>query len=47
LTALLQQSRFQNFQYWQTLTGLKENEIEKPEKGYGQGSFVVIKANKV
>jgi hypothetical protein len=47
LTAFLQQSRFQNFQYWQTLTGLKENEIEKPEKGYGQGSFVVIKANKV
>ena len=45
LTALLQQSRFQNFQYWQTLTSLKENEIEKPEKGYGQGSFVVIKAN--
>ena len=29
LTALLQQSRFQNFQYWQTLTSLKENEIEK------------------
>lgn len=47
LTAILQQSHFQKFQYWQTLTSLKENEIEKPEKGYGQGSFVVIKANKV
>jgi ubiquinone/menaquinone biosynthesis C-methylase UbiE len=47
LTALLQKSRFQNFQYWQTLISLKENEIEKPEKGYGQGSFVVIKAFKV
>jgi len=47
LKELLKQSRFQNFQYWQTLTSLKENEIEKPEKGYGQGSFVVIKANKV
>ena len=46
LTVLLQQSHFQNFQYWQTLTSLKENEIEKPEKGYGQGSFVVIKAQK-
>jgi ubiquinone/menaquinone biosynthesis C-methylase UbiE len=46
LTALLQQSGFENFQYWQTLTSLKENEIEKPIKGYGQGSFVVIKANK-
>lgn len=47
LTTLLQQSRFQNFQYWQTLISLKENEIEKPVKGHGQGSFVVIKANKV
>lgn len=47
LTAILQQSHFQKFQYWQTLTNLKENEIENPEKGYGQGSFVVIKANKV
>lgn len=47
LTAIIQQSHFQKFQYWQTLTSLKENEIEKPEKGYGQGSFVVIKANKV
>jgi len=47
LTAILQQSRFQKFQYWQTLTSLKENEIEQPEKGYGKGSFVVIKANKV
>jgi len=46
LIVLLQQSHFQNFQYWQTLTSLKENEIEKPEKGYGQGSFVVIKAQK-
>ncbi|MEX2411620.1 MAG: class I SAM-dependent methyltransferase [Candidatus Paceibacterota bacterium] len=47
LTTLLQQSGFKNFHYWQTLTSLKENEIEKPETGYGKGSFVVIKANKV
>ena len=46
LTVLLQQSHFQNFQYWQTLIKLNENEIEKPEKGYGKGSFVVIKATK-
>jgi len=46
LTAILQQSHFQNFQYWQTLIKLNENEIEKPEKGYGKGSFVVIKATK-
>lgn len=47
LTELLKQSDFQNFQYWQTLTGINDNEIEKPITGYGQGSFVVIKANKV
>ncbi|MEO5599904.1 MAG: class I SAM-dependent methyltransferase [Cyclobacteriaceae bacterium] len=47
LTTLLQQSCFQNFQYWQTLTNAKETEIEKPKKSYGQGSFVVIKVNKV
>lgn len=47
LTELLKQSDFQNFQYWQTLTAINDNEIEKPITGYGQGSFVVIKANKV
>lgn len=47
LTELLKQSNFQNFQYWQTLIGINDNEIEKPITGYGQGSFVVIKANKV
>ena len=46
LTVLFQQSHFQNFEYWQTLMSLKENEIENPTKGYGQGSFVVIKAVK-
>lgn len=45
LTELLKQSGFQNFQYWQTLTG--NSEMENPIKGYGKGSFVVIKANKV
>lgn len=43
---LLQQSHFHKFQYWQTLTKLNENEIEKPTKGFGNGSFVVIKAVK-
>ena len=47
LTELLKQAGFQNFQYWQTLTDINNNEIEKPIKDYGQGSFVVIKANKV
>jgi ubiquinone/menaquinone biosynthesis C-methylase UbiE len=47
LTELLKQSGFQNFNYWQTLTKLNKNEIEKPIQGFGNGSFVVIKANKV
>lgn len=47
LTELMKQSDFQNFQYWQKLTGIIDKEIEKPISGYGQGSFVIIKANKV
>lgn len=46
LTKMLKQSGFQNFDYWQTLANLNEDKIEKPVKGYGQGSFVVIKAGK-
>ena len=46
LTELLKRSGFRSFQYWQTLTMLNENEIEKPGHGYGKGSFVVIKASK-
>lgn len=42
----LRQSGFGNFQYWQTLTKLKGDEIEQPMEGYGEGSFVVIKAHK-
>lgn len=43
---LLEQAGFQSFEYWQTLTRLNENEIEQPKRGYGKGSFVVIKAKK-
>lgn len=32
LTTLLQQSDFQNLQYWQTLANVKETDIEKPKK---------------
>jgi ubiquinone/menaquinone biosynthesis C-methylase UbiE len=46
ITELLKQSGFGNFQYWQTLVSAKENEIEKPKKGYGKGSFVIIKTIK-
>jgi ubiquinone/menaquinone biosynthesis C-methylase UbiE len=44
ITELLKQAGFHDFDYWQTLTKPDENEIEKPLKGYGNGSFVVIKA---
>lgn len=47
LTKLLKQAGFQNFEYWQTLTKINDHEIEQTIKGYGKGSFVVIKANKV
>lgn len=46
ITEFLQQSYFHKFQYWQTLTKLNENEIEKPTQGFGNGNFVVIKAIK-
>lgn len=46
ITELLKQSGFSKFEYFQTLTKLNEDAIEEPIKGYGQGSFVVIKAVK-
>jgi hypothetical protein len=42
----LEQSNFNSFSYWQTLTKIKTNEIEQPTKGFGKGSFVEIKAIK-
>jgi len=47
LTELLTQAGFHNFNYWQTLTKLNKNEVEKPIQGFGSGSFVVIKASKI
>lgn len=46
ITSLLEQSNFNSFSYWQTLTKINTNEIEQPTKGFGKGSFVVIKAIK-
>jgi ubiquinone/menaquinone biosynthesis C-methylase UbiE len=46
ITELLKQSGFGKFEYLQTLIKLNGYEIEKPLKGYGKGSFVVIKAFK-
>lgn len=46
ITALLKESNFNNFRYYQTLINIDEKTIEIPQKGYGKGGFVVIKANK-
>lgn len=46
LTALLKESGFHSFSYWQTLTKTSETEIEQPTRGFGKGSFVVIRASK-
>lgn len=46
ITELLKQSNFNSFSYWQTLTGEKGTDIEQPAQGFGNGSFVVIKAIK-
>ena len=47
ITTLLQQAGFGKFEYWQTLFKQNSAEIEQPRPGFGDGSFVVIKAQKV
>ncbi|MDP3946066.1 MAG: methyltransferase domain-containing protein [Lutibacter sp.] len=52
ITEYLKQAGFHNFSYWQTLAKVNANanananEIEQPKQGFGEGSFVVIKAIK-
>lgn len=46
ITELLKQSGFNSFSYWQTLSKTDENTIGETSKGFGKGSFVVIKAIK-
>lgn len=46
ITLLLKKSGFSNFDYWQTLMDTKSESVEKPQHGYGKGSFVVIGATK-
>jgi len=48
LTGLLVSAGFSNASYYQTLYDLPDriNSIQKPEKEYGKGGFVVIKACK-
>jgi len=43
---LLKLSNFHNFSFYQTLVNPNKKEVEKPQIGYGKGSFVVVKAIK-
>ena len=44
ITELMTQAGFGKFEYWQTLFKENSKQIEQPKKGFGDGSFVVIKA---
>lgn len=46
ITVLLEQANFGKFEYWQTLFKENSTQIEQPIKGFGEGSFVVIKGQK-
>lgn len=46
ITELMQASGFAEFDYWQTLFGTKEK-ITEPQPGFGNGSFVVIRSQKM
>lgn len=46
IISLIESSNFKVSEIYQTLTDLNINCIETPIKGYGKGSFIVIKAKK-
>lgn len=46
ITELATQACFGKFKYWQTLFEENSDQIEQPGKGFNEGSFVVIKAQK-
>ena len=46
ITDLLAEADFGKFEYWQTIFKENSDQIEQPRKGFGEGSFVVIKAQK-
>jgi ubiquinone/menaquinone biosynthesis C-methylase UbiE len=46
MISLIESSNFVVSEIFQTLSDLKRDEIEQPMKGFGKGSFVVIKGNK-
>jgi len=49
ITNLLETTGFRNFSYYQTIFHLPERvtSIEKPQKGFGKGGFVVISSKKL
>lgn len=46
ITELVEKADFGKFEYWQTLFKENSTQIEQPREGFGEGSFVVIKAQK-
>ncbi len=46
ITGFLQQAGFTKFEYWQTIFSSNE-ELTEPRPGYGTGSFVVIRSQKI
>ncbi len=46
ITELITQADFGKIEYWQTLFINDGNKIERPREGFGEGGFVVIKAQK-
>lgn len=46
ITDLLEQAGFTSFEYWQTIFSNKE-ELTEPLPGFGKGSFIVIRAQKM
>ncbi|HZK07002.1 MAG TPA: class I SAM-dependent methyltransferase [Bacteroidales bacterium] len=46
ITKLIKHAGFKNLKYWQTLFKNNSEKIEQPREGFGEGSFVVIKATK-
>lgn len=46
ITEHLENTRFGDFEFWQTLINASETEPEKPQPGFGEGGFVAIKAVK-
>lgn len=46
IAELLKQADFGKIVYWQTLITNDGNKMERPKKGFGEGGFVVIKAQK-